>query len=337
MRIARVSSFVLAALIAVPTIASAQVSVGGKIEVKVGAKVKVGSRPTQAPPPPVEERQGPPKRGQVWVHGYHEWKGGKWQWKKGRYQSRKKMKRWADGRWEQQGAEWVWVEGNWIDAPKEPEAPPTMIVEEPKSGRGQIWVNGYWEWSNGAYEWVPGKLVRRTKGKRWTDGSWAQVGGKWTWTPGAWVDGPKEPSQPPTDRDEKPQFKRGFVWVKGYWKWDDGDYEWVPGKLQKRPRNKRWSDGRWEQKGGKWEYSQGGFADAPTEPDRGPPPPNTEPETKPRKGYVWVKGSWEYKDGDYEWVAGRWEREKAGNRWEEPRWEQQGGKWVFKAGAWVKI
>ncbi|MGN6107323.1 MAG: hypothetical protein ACTHU0_19600 [Kofleriaceae bacterium] len=314
--------------LATPGIAAAQVV----RDHRAGAQLTI-SGPTQPPPTPPKETWKP-RRGQVWVAGQYEWRNGKWTWKPGHYEARKKNKRWQEGKWDRQGDRYVWVPGGWIDAPREPDPPPRIFDEVEQRRPGFVWVKGYWEWSDGSYEWVPGKLQAKKKGKRWTDGRWDNVGGRWQWTAGAWVDAPREIEQPPPPRSEKPQFRRGFVWVPGYWKWDDGSFEWVPGKLESKKRGKRWQAGRWESSGGRWQWIAGAWTDAPREPDAGPPAPPDENPGRPRPGYVWVKGHFEWRDGDYEWVAGKWERERAQKRWIDARWENAGGKWVFTAGTW---
>jgi hypothetical protein len=124
-----------------------------------------------------------------------------------------------------------------------------------------------------------------------------------------------------------------MVWVAGHWEWDAGAYEWVPGKLQKRPRGKRWREGKWENAGGKWTWTAGAYFDAPKEQDA-PPQPIEEAAQPPRKGFIWVKGHYEYRDGDYDWIAGHWERERAGKKWIDGHWDNVGGKWTFTVGVW---
>ncbi|HTL33579.1 MAG TPA: hypothetical protein VL326_10660 [Kofleriaceae bacterium] len=288
--------------------------------------------PTSAPPAPKEEKMVP-RHGQVWIAGEYEWKGGQWVWKPGHYEGRKRGKRFNRGRWEQKGDHWEWTAGIWADAPKEQEPPPALIEETPQQRRGMVWVKGYWNYQDGDYDWVAGHLEKRQRGKQWTDGHWDNVGGKWTWTAGMWADAPKTPPQPPAPLAEKPQFRRGMVWVAGHWEWQDGAYEWVPGKLEKRQRNKRWHEGAWANTGGQWTWTAGTWADAPAQQDA-PPTPIVEAAQPSRKGFIWVAGNYEYRDGDYEWTPGHWEREKAGKHWVDGHWDNASGKWTWTAGAW---
>jgi hypothetical protein len=70
-----------------------------------------------------------------------------------------------------------------------------------------------------------------------------------------------------------------------------------------------------------------------SEPTEAPPPPRAE---KPaaKAGFVWIDGSWDWRDSKWTWIPGHWEREKKGKRWRADRWEQRGGHWQHVAGAW---
>jgi hypothetical protein len=70
-------------------------------------------------------------------------------------------------------------------------------------------------------------------------------------------------------------------------------------------------------------------------PREAPPPPRAEKVTPPRPGFVWVAGSWDWKNDKWEWIPGRWERERAGKQWRQPRWEKKGDYWELVAGAWI--
>src|SRR5262245_61586956 len=74
----------------------------------------------------------------------------------------------------------------------------------------------------------------------------------------------------------------------------------------------------------------------PSKPTSAPPAVKVETVT-PRKGFVWVGGSWEWKDNQWVWSVGHWEKDKRGKRWRSPKWEQQGGAWVRVDGAWDDV
>jgi hypothetical protein len=326
MRLRIISIF---AALAFTGVASAQPTVRDH---RAEVKASVAMYPTAAPPAPKEEHWTP-RRGQVWVAGQYEWRAGKWVWKPGHYESRRKGKRFNQGRWENRGDHWEWTGGSWADAPKQQDAPPAAFPETPQQRRGFVWVKGYWQYNDGDYDWVAGHLERRPRGKQWQDGQWNNAGGNWTWSAGAWIDAPKDPPAPPAPMQEKQQFRRGFVWTAGHWDWQDGAYEWVPGKLERRQRNKRWHEGKWENTGGRWQWMAGGWNDAPKEQDA-PPPPIVEATPAAKRGYVWVKGNYAWSDGDYEWTPGHWERERAQKHWVDGHWDNVGGKWTWTAGTW---
>jgi hypothetical protein len=69
-------------------------------------------------------------------------------------------------------------------------------------------------------------------------------------------------------------------------------------------------------------------------PREAPPPPRSERQLEPRRGYVWVAGAWDWRGGRWQWTPGHFERERHGKRWRERRWEQQNGGWVHVGGDW---
>jgi hypothetical protein len=306
---------------------------GGQWKWTAGAWVDAPREPMAPPKPIVEKPQS--RAGFTWVAGYWNWENGGYEWVPGKLQRRQRGKQWKDGAWAQVGGRWQWTAGGWMDGPKDPPAPPALKDEVPKTRRGFVWVKGSWKWDDGEYVWVPGKLERRQRGKQWKDGAWAQVGGRWQWNAGAWTDAPTVQPEPPKPLPEKPQFRRGFVWEAGHWEWDTKSfaYEWVPGKLAKRGKGKRWNDGKWENKGGQWTWSAGAFVDAPTE-QPAPPAPIAETTPAARRGFVFVKGNYEWRDGDYEWVPGHWEREQRNKTWRDGGWAQVSGKWTWTPGSW---
>ena len=216
--------------------------------------------PTEAPPAPHEEH-ATPRHGQVWIGGQYEWRAGTWAWKAGHFEARRKNKRWTPGRWEQQGDHWAWVAGTWVDAPKEHEAPPMVVVEEEQRRHGFVWVKGYWQWVDGSYDWIAGHLEPKKKAKRWTDGRWQDNAGTWTWIAGTWGDAPKEPDTAPPSPpvEESGKTRTGFFWIKGNYAWQDGSYEWVPGHWEREREGHRWVDAHWDSVAGKWAFTAGAW------------------------------------------------------------------------------
>jgi len=89
----------LAAVLALPLAASAQVGIG----IRIGPPAPV----VETPPPP-------PYAGAVWIGGYHRWDGNRYVWVPGRYERPPHPgARWVAGRWEHRGDGYHWREGRW--------------------------------------------------------------------------------------------------------------------------------------------------------------------------------------------------------------------------------
>ncbi len=69
-------------------------------------------------------------------------------------------------------------------------------------------------------------------------------------------------------------------------------------------------------------------------PNQAPPAPRAERVGAPRRGYVWVAGTWDWRNGRYVWVRGHYERAQRGKRWRNHNWEQRDGAWVRVDGRW---
>jgi hypothetical protein len=68
-------------------------------------------------------------------------------------------------------------------------------------------------------------------------------------------------------------------------------------------------------------------------PTSAPPAPRAE-RARARRGWVWVGGRYEWRNGAWVWQAGRWERERRGKRWRDGRWEERHGRWEWVDGRW---
>jgi hypothetical protein len=64
-----------------------------------------------------------------------------------------------------------------------------------------------------------------------------------------------------------------------------------------------------------------------------PPPPQAEVVTA-RPGHVWIRGRWDWRNGNWVWVGGHWERERANYYWADGRWENRGNQWIWVEGSW---
>ncbi|MEZ0231112.1 MAG: hypothetical protein ACAI25_21025 [Planctomycetota bacterium] len=61
---------------------------------------------------------------------------------------------------------------------------------------------------------------------------------------------------PPTDKNERPDFKPGpdYFWKKGHWAYDEprDDYVWIHGSWDHERSNRTWIPGYWECKDDGW-------------------------------------------------------------------------------------
>lgn len=226
------------------------------------------------------------------------------------------------------------------------QAPPPPRAERPGAARrGFVWVQGHWDWRNGRWEWIGGHWEREQRGKRWNPVRWEQRGGVWVRVDGRWDVGGDDDDRrypreaPPSPREERQAARAGFVWIRGHHEWRDGQYQWVPGHWERERANQRWVDGRWELRNGRWEWNAGYWeTGAPRPPvavyPTQPPPALREEREAPRAGFVWVRGHYEWRNGQYDWVPGHWERERARERWVDGRWELRGDRWEWVPGFW---
>jgi hypothetical protein len=65
-----------------------------------------------------------------------------------------------------------------------------------------------------------------------------------------------------------------------------------------------------------------------------PPADRHEAAPKPRDGYVWAPGHWEWTGRFYSWTGGTWLVERRGQQWTADHWEQVGLAWHFLPGHW---
>jgi len=67
-----------------------------------------------------------------------------------------------------------------------------------------------------------------------------------------------------------------------------------------------------------------------------PPPPRVE-RVRPRDGFVWAPGYWEWSHRSYHWVTGSYIFERRRQRWVADQWKQEGGHWHYLRGRWERI
>ena len=144
--------------------------------------------------------------------------------------------------------------------------------------------------------------------------------------------------EPPPERVEVIPAAPGedFVWTKGHWAWQGSAYAWIPGRWVKLEAGFReWVPGRWEHEQRGWVFVEGHFA-AVTYVNREPPPLREEVVVaRPGPAYVWIKGHWDLRAGEFEWVAGRWARPEPGfHEWVAGRWAHEPRGWFYVEGHW---
>jgi hypothetical protein len=70
--------------------------------------------------------------------------------------------------------------------------------------------------------------------------------------------------------------------------------------------------------------------------DVAPPPLRMEIIGKPRDGYVWAPGHWEWNGKTYRWAPGLWIVEHGKARWVADQWEPMGTQWRYIPGHWAR-
>lgn len=136
---------------------------------------------------------------------------------------------------------------------------------------------------------------------------------------------------PPAVRVERWKPRRGYTWVEGNWAWNGGDWVWTTGRYERERRGQRWRPHRYEQRDGAYVVVDGGWVTmGPT----AAPPTLREERYDTRAGYVWVRGSWDWRGDQWVWTQGHYERERANARWRDRRWEQRDGVYISVDGGW---
>jgi len=65
-----------------------------------------------------------------------------------------------------------------------------------------------------------------------------------------------------------------------------------------------------------------------------PPPPRYEAVPRPRHGYLWVPGYWDWNGRNYLWIRGHWERARYGEVYRRPAWQHDRSGWRLDRGGW---
>lgn len=147
-------------------------------------------------------------------------------------------------------------------------------------------------------------------------------------------------SAPPAPRFESvPAPRSGYVWAPGYWNWNGQRHVWNEGQWLRERSGNQYRRAEWVQENNRWRLNQGGWV-AVSQPVRyeeiriAPPPPRREAIPRPRPGYVWAPGHWEWRARSYAWTPGVWIAERPGYMYAPPSWSQHNGHWQMEQGRW---
>jgi len=198
---------------------------------------------------------------------------------------------------------------------EEPPAP-REEVEYSQGRAGHVWVRGRYDWQGGQWVWMPGHWERERAGYGWQDGRWERREGSWHWVDGqGTVDGRATGGNDPGRPQVIDHRNNG-----GYPPPHNGNV----GATATNP------DGS----GVGVVVGNGQVVVTNYGPSSPPPPIRVENPGAPNRGYMWVRGNYEWRNNQYEWIPGHWEREKAGMQWFDGRWELQGNVYVWFPGEW---
>lgn len=65
-----------------------------------------------------------------------------------------------------------------------------------------------------------------------------------------------------------------------------------------------------------------------------PPPARYEVVPRPRHGYLWAPGYWDWNGRQYIWIQGHWERAYPGRIYQRPEWHHERNGWHLDRGGW---
>jgi hypothetical protein len=144
---------------------------------------------------------------------------------------------------------------------------------------------------------------------------------------------------PPAPRFESvPAARHGQVWAPGYWNWQGDRHVWSGGHWEGARDGYLYQPSEWIRDAGGYRLREGGWQVVA---QRGydeiriaPPPPRWEAVPRPRHGYVWAPGYWDWRGNRHEWIVGSWIAERAGYNYVAPAWQQRDGRWFMEASRW---
>ena len=69
--------------------------------------------------------------------------------------------------------------------------------------------------------------------------------------------------------------------------------------------------------------------------DSEPPAPKYNENVGTRPGSVWIRGHWQWSQGEWVWLEGQWQAERTNYTWEDGRWEYRDSRWHWIDGQWT--
>ena len=147
-------------------------------------------------------------------------------------------------------------------------------------------------------------------------------------------------SAPPSPRFESvPAPRRGYVWAPGYWNWDGGRHVWLSGHWEPERNGYQYRAHEWVRENGGYRLRDGGwYPVAQVRHDEirvALPAPRYERIPRPRNGYVWQPGYWDWHGDRYEWTAGFWVAERPGYVYSQVNWVRRDGRWHMEPSRWI--
>jgi hypothetical protein len=143
---------------------------------------------------------------------------------------------------------------------------------------------------------------------------------------------------PPLRHEPIPPSRAGYAWVPGYWNWDGRGHAWVSGHWEIARPGYVYERSDWVRDGNMWRLRQGGWRNgngySTVQMIPAPPPPRWERTPRPRHGYIWSPGHWEWQGNRHAWVTGIWIEARPGYAYAAPSWIQRDGHWEMQQGHW---
>ena len=145
---------------------------------------------------------------------------------------------------------------------------------------------------------------------------------------------------PPPRFESVPQPRRGYAWAPGYWNWDGQRHVWAAGQWQQERNGQQYQRAEWVRDNNNWRLNRGGWIGARAQPVNvdyvsvAPPRIRYERTPRPRDGYLWTSGHWEWRGQRHDWVPGVWIAERPGYSYSPANWTQRDGRWYMEQSRW---